>query len=127
MNKTVFNIHRRECFQCELAGTAACSSTCMEEVTTHCVPNIQCKKADVSTLAAAAQKCQEAINAQNTGIKAKCPAPCSVSAEVLNQAGACPGNNGSNDQTDRTPKTDQAPNRMRIRDRDCLGDELTCT
>ena len=79
---------------------AACSSTCMQEVTKHCMPNIQCKKPDVSTLAAAAQKCQEEINAQSTGIKAKCPEPCKVSDEVLNQGGACPENNDSDDDDD---------------------------
>ena len=86
----------------------------MEEVTSRCVPNIQCKKADVLTLAAAAQKCQEEINAQNTGIKAKCPAPCMVSPEVLNQAGACAGNLDSNDRTEPTPQTDQEPTRMHM-------------
>ena len=78
---------------------AACSSTCMQEVTKHCMP-FMCKIPDVSTLAAAAQKCQEEINAQSTGIKAKCPEPCKVSDEVLNQGGACPENNDSDDDDD---------------------------
>ena len=106
---------------------AACSSTCMEEVTKHCIPHM-CKTPDVSTLAAAAQKCQEQIKAQNTHIKAKCPAPCKVSAEVLKQGGACPENNNSDKPTEKTPETNQGPNRMiRTCVVTCMGDDYTVT
>merc|ERR1712224_485364 len=87
----------------------ACSSACMEEVTNHCVPKVQCKKADVLTLATAAQKCQEEINGQSSGIKVKCPAPCTVSPDVLNKAGSCDGTSDSNNQPENPSEPDSEP------------------
>ena len=63
----------------------------MAEVIGYCVPNVQCKKDHVFTLAGAALMCQEEINAQSTSIKLNCPEPCVVWEDVLKEEGTCPG------------------------------------